>query len=448
MYAIFWKLVSSLFLVGFTGTCLLGYLLVNHSMNYGQVHPLKSKPRLHTFAFSYMDQMTWAARRLKSLQCWAAEWKTRYKVHVVEPFVIKGTRLGVPNEINQNQSAYLKFSSIFDISAWNWGKRNTYPEMISWDIFLKYAPRNVVAVQIVYLYDYHCTENSLSEDYCGFTLLNQSITDVLAPHNFTVLNKVCINFRILGSLTEYEFNHLILKNIPPDMGVTVVFDEWRGTPNQRGAIDCWILINSGKCSQDAGTVPYQTSKTLIASSKIKKTANKYISRYLNWKPGYLAVMIRWEKIVLYDFYFGDDRQHYTGVNCTRLINDYIHSIYERRRVNATFLSTDIGKYGSSTFDLYNTTRASIANITMYTEELMRTVHHNDSMSLAEYERRFEEVSGTTHPAFIAQLQKAIAIGARCLLLVGGGTFHENTMRLFRQIHRKEKNICIEVIEKC
>ena len=448
MYATIWKVVSFLFLVLFTGTCLLGYLMVNYSASYEPVQTL-DKPRLHTFAFSYMDQITWAARRLKSLQCWSSEWSADYKVRVVEPFVIGGSRLGVPNDVDHNQSSqYLRFGDVFDMNTWNWGLHSFFSEMISWDIFLQYAPRNVVAVQIVYRHDYHCTENTFSEDYCSFVQLTDSIREVLEPHNFTVLKRVCINFRILWSLSEKEFNFLILKNISRGLGVTVVFDEWRGIPSQGGAIDCWIQINSGRCSQDSGGVPLLTERTLIASSEIQKIAKKYISRYLNWKRGYVAVMIRWEKILLYDFYFGENRQHYTGENCTRLIRHYVESVYKNRRLNTTFLSTDIGKYGSATFNLYNSTRDGIANITQYTEDLMRTLHGNQSMSLAEYENRFEEISGRTNPAFISQLQKTIAVGARCLLLVGGGTFHQNTLRLFKKARAKEKHKCFAVIDKC
>lgn len=92
MYATIGKVVYFLFLVLFTGTCLLGYLMSNYSASYGPVQPPKA--RLHTFAFSYMDQITWAARRLKSLQCWSTQWKTDYSVYVVEPFVVGGSHLG------------------------------------------------------------------------------------------------------------------------------------------------------------------------------------------------------------------------------------------------------------------------------------------------------------------------------------------------------------------
>ena len=449
MYAAIRKSVSFLFVVVFTGTCLLGYLMVNYSASYYQLVQPLCKPRLYTFAFSYMDQMTWAARRLKSLQCWSSEWKTNYNVRVVEPFVIGGSRLGVPKDINRNKSSYLKFSDVFDINTWNfyWGLSSPYSEMSSWDIFLQYAPRSVVAVQIVYRYNYHCAENTFSEDSCNFTHLNESIREVLEPHNFTVLNRVCINFRILWSLMEEEFHALIFRNVPRGLGVTVVFDEWRGIPSQRGAIDCWIQVDTGgKCSHDGGLITHAISKTLVASSEIENVAKKYISRYLDWKHGYVAVMIRWEKILLYDFFFGENRQHYTGENCTRLIRDYVESVYKNRRLNTTFLSTDTGKYGSATFNLYNSTRDGMANITRYTEDLMWTLHRNQSMSLAEYENRFEEISGMTNPAFISQLQKTIAVGARCLLLVGGGTFHQNILKLYKQMHVYKA--CYAIIDKC
>lgn len=209
MYAAIRKSVSFLFVVMFTGTCLLGYFMVN----YGTFYQPVGKARLYTFAFSYMDQTTWAARRLKSLQCWASEWKTDYSVRVVEPFVIGGSRMGVPKDINHNVGSYLKFRDVFDIDTWNfyWGLSSPYSEMSSWDGFLQYAPRSVVAVQIVYRNNYRCTENTFSEDVCNSTHLNEAIKEVLEPHNFAVLKRVCINFRILWSLMEDEFHALIFK---------------------------------------------------------------------------------------------------------------------------------------------------------------------------------------------------------------------------------------------
>ena len=60
----------------------------------------------YVLALSYMDQFTWAATRLRSLQCWTSRWEGNYQV--VEPFLI-GTHLGAP-VTNNNDAFDLKFS--------------------------------------------------------------------------------------------------------------------------------------------------------------------------------------------------------------------------------------------------------------------------------------------------------------------------------------------------
>ena len=76
------------------------------------------KPSLYVFSLSYMDQISWAAARLKSLQCWATTWKPAYNISVVEPFITNGSRLGVPIDFDRNVGQRpLKFSDIFDTVA-------------------------------------------------------------------------------------------------------------------------------------------------------------------------------------------------------------------------------------------------------------------------------------------------------------------------------------------
>ena len=408
---------------------------------------LPDKPRLHILSLSFMDQMTWASRRLKSLQCWAREWRPLYDVRVVEPFVIKGAHLGVPiDEVNRT----LKFRDIFDIRSWS-EDHLLYPELMTWEYFLDSAPRNVIAVQIVYRKDYRCPENGLTSEMCS-TRLTQALSRILNT-NFTVLKQVCINFRLNNTLTLDEFNDLIFGDlISKHVPITVVFDEWRGMGKKHDDVEnqCFLRINGTNCSPNGvEMVSKLTNHVMAPSFSVRDKARTYISKYLNKKSGYLAVMIRWEKVALYGFYDNhNESRRYSADNCTHVIKDHIEAVYAKTGMKTTFLSTDIGKYGSTTFNAYNVTRDGMTDFISYTEDLMSTIDGNDSLSLAEYEQRFEEVGGTTHPAFISQLQKAIAANARCLLLVGWGAFHESTLKMYRELHPKTRKRCFKAIQSC
>ena len=411
--------------------------------------PWRPEIELYALSLSYMDQISCAAARVKSLQCWATTWKPLYKhVGVVEPFVTGGARLGVPLDAGQSQA--LRFSDLFDVDTWDSEgnyKGIKYPRLVSWSDFLNYAPRNVVVVQIVYDYDFRCTESEFTEPTCGSARLNATFSQVFRPHNFTMMSQVCIDFKSLGVLSKEYFNRRIFDHVPEHTPVSVIFDEWRG-PGDRWVKSnkCFIQISGGICTPNnklTGYVKELSRIMLTPSLKINEQAKQYIAQYLHNTGEYVSVLIRWEKLLLAKFF----HQHYwpsTGAKCVTKILDRVRSLSSQG--NATFLTTDIGRFGSSTFNLRNATRDSIANVTTYTETLLG-VFHNKSISLADYDQRFEDFAGTDNPAAIAQLQKTIAASGRCLVLVGWGTFHDNALKVYKRIHSRKKS-CYKFIRSC
>ena len=411
---------------------------------------LNKQTKLYVLSLSYMDQAIWAAKRLQSAQCWASDWN--YNVSVVEPFVFEGTHLGVPIDSERNLHKTLKFGDIIDIDVWNSGNPGHYPKLVSWYDFVRNAPRYVIIVQIVYNHDYRCTENEHTEPLCGFNLLNKFFTEVLAPHEFIVIKRVCINFKQFQSLAIEEFNRLIFHGVPDNLPITVVFDEWRGTPRNVKYIACFIQVEGRKCSTLDSSLTESKNRIMVPSTKIEEKKKAYVSRYLNAKSGYVAVLIRWEKVILWDFYrksWYSFFRHYTGAGCVQQIVDYVESVYLKEGMHTAFISTDLGRYGSSTFDLYRDVRTRVDEFVVYTEQLVRLLNANPSLSLAEYEQRFEEVTGSTDPAVISQLQKAIAANARCLLLVGSGSFQDHTLWLYEQLHvQAGQKLCYNILQTC
>ena len=404
-------------------------------------------PELYVFSLSYMDQMSWATTRWRSLQCWARQLSQRYDVHVIEPFVTERTHLGVPHaRVNQSLNEMLKISDIFDISSWQKSVSNgSFPSHIaSWDTFLNSGARSVVAVQIIYPYHHDCTENGQTDEVCNNDRMQSLFSQHLALNNFTLMKSVCINFRELGIFTMQQFNDLIFESLPKDLPVTVMFDEWRGL----GKKSCIVRVRNKNCSVYDKHFIRATLNLMTPSSRIKTAAQNYIDRYLPRQNGYVAIMIRWEKILLYDFYsYHNKSHHYSGSSCQESILKYIKDTdikYKKRPINDFFLTTDIGKYGSSTFGQYNSTTVSTSTLTEYTQRLLRILNKNDSLHY--YEETFEKVSGTTNPAFISQLQKVVAARARCLLLVGWGNFLTNTLDMYKKLHKGKA--CYKHIKLC
>lgn len=395
----------------------------------------------YVLALSYMDQFTWAATRLRSLQCWTSRWDGSFRV--VEPFLI-GTHLGAPVEASIG-AFDLKFSDAVDIQTWN-NYGSTW-NLASWQEFVSQnVSRNVILVQIIYAKDDHCPENAFSSEVCDFKKLKTFWSQILAPKSFKLLKEVCINFHLHGFHTANQFNSLIFQDIPLNVPVTIVIDEWRGMyPNEStGHYDSFVRLRDTECSPMTRENMDLVQHSLSLSEKVISSANDFISRRFSAKTGYTAVVIRWEKVLLFDFYYGG--KHNSGSKCVEKIKYHLKRLAENG-IGTTFLSTDIGKYGSETFSLYNSTRTSLPSIVSYTEELL-TFMHEKPMTLGEYDKMLEDNSGSTNPTIVSQFQKSVAVRAECLVLVGWGTFQEHTRKLYQK--QPKKGYCHEpvMIEKC
>ena len=396
-----------------------------------------------------MDQVSWAATRLKSLQCWAARLK-RFN-RVVEPFVNDVYLGGPESSLAVAERSNFTFGDMYDVESWNLvGAGRGFPPLASWEDFLATASRNVVLVQIVYEDDYHCTENARTDRECNHTRLRTFFTEFLEPHLFSVHSEICIDFKVRGFLTQKKFNELILSGVLRNEAITLVFDEWRAmypfVLKRDKHIKCFIEFKDVECSPLNTRMKKLTVQSLHPATNILTTAQKYISLHLTSSPspGFVAVLVRWEQIVLYHFYRRWIKEQYTGNRCVKLIGEYLEEIRRTKGITHAFLSIDVGKFGSSTFQLYNATSANLQNVTKHTEELIRYMY-GASMTLERYEQTLLDVSGTTNPVIISQIQKAVAAQAQCLLFVGSGLFHEHTLSMYKKLHKVE---CYQVIEVC
>ena len=403
----------------------------------------------YVLSLSYMDQVSWATTRLRSLQCWAARLGTF--AGVVEPFV-NNVFLGVPlTRQAVAESSNLSFGDLFDLKTWNRiGGQQGFPPLASWEEFLAKAPRKVVLVQIVYEYDYHCPEDSQPVTTCNHTRLRTFFTEFLEPHLFSVHSEVCVDFNQHGFISRSEFNHLIFSGAFGSESVSLVFDEWRAmypfVVIRDRDIKCFLQFKDVECSPLSTQMADTTALSLQPATNILVIAQKYISLHLKVSHGFVAVLVRWEKILLYHFYRLDRvKKLYTGNSCMKLIVEYLEEVRRTKGIDSVFFSTDVGRFGSSTFHMYNATRENLPGVTRYTEELIRHMY-GTSMTLEQYEQTVVDVSGSTNPVLIAQVMKAVAANARCLLLVGSGLFHEHTLSMYKELHKGVD--CYKIIEVC
>ena len=209
----------------------------------GQEEKQTSRRSSYVLALSYMDQITWASRRVRSLQCWATGLERN--IRVVEPFVV-GSQLGVPH--SQSNGENIRFSDIFDLEWWNiHGESVGFLAMVTWKEFFHYTPSNIILVQIVYEVQNSCVDGVLRTDkHCDLGPMRQHWSSIMASKNFNIIKEVCINFQTLPNyMSVEEFNHLLFGDIPADLPVTVVFNDFRGYMlDHKSKGECSYLLSS------------------------------------------------------------------------------------------------------------------------------------------------------------------------------------------------------------
>ena len=409
-----------------------------------------------TLSLQYMDQATWGAKRVRSLQCWAAQLKRIMRV--VEPSM-NNTYLGAP--VRKPVDGILKFRDVFDIQWWNhYGEEQAgFLPLVSWEEFFLHAPRKTILVQIVYRQDAMCFEDSL-QNKTGCNWEDSEVTKFwmknLWGFSFQVIRRVCIDFNDLKKvITIKKFNKYIFGKTPLNVPVTVVFNEWRGPLREahfnKRENNCILRIRDPKCSPSGptGIIHNITMNALRPNLKIFHSAEAYIAKYLTGNSGYIAIMVRWELMFLEHIYHTLEDPPPLGKNCSEEIREYVLTLRQTKGLSTAFLATDVGRYGSKI--LHH--GVTLYNISYYesgknlTEELLETLYGRP-ITLEQYDQQFDEFSGTsTHPTYyVPQLQKAIAAKAECLLLVGWGSFHENTLDLYKKLHKGKE--CYEKIPRC
>ena len=403
----------------------------------------------------FMDQITCAARRVRSLQCWASQ--SERVIQVVEP-TINGSYLSPP--LKKPIDGIVPFRNMFDIDWWNTrgSKEAEYLPLVASEDFFRHAPRSTILVKFIYQDDPRCFENPPPNSTCAHNEVMRFWLETLKELSFTILKQVCIDFRKIHHLTKNVFDHLIFGSVSADTPVTIIFNDWRGPLSEPNKNEFRALLRyrDSKCSpmsQDS-FVRKLTTRSLKPTPDFFHSAEAYAMKYLHTGSKYVAVMVRWELILLehvyrYHAFKGEPN---SGETCKEQIRSIVKDLYTERGIRATFLATDAGRYGSRVLQpnasFHGKSYWKPAN--KLTEELLEALN-NKTMTMEQYDSHFAEFSrtrGFSSTYYVPQLQKAIAVRAECLLLVGWGTFHDNVLALYTELHGHGTQLCYKHIQSC
>ena len=181
--------------------------------------------------------------------------------------------------------------------------------------------------------------------------------------------------------------------------------------------------------------------------EILHTAEAYALKYLETHSEYIAVMVRWESIFLNHLWYPG---HYNCETCIERIRSNVQQMKAKMGLNTAFLTTDVGRYGSSTFRDFKALFGSDDNYNLairYTEQTLEILYGRP-VGIREYDDTFEEISGVTNPAYISNLQKTISARARCLLVIGVSTYQEHAVELYNELHPQPDRRCYAHVRVC
>ena len=386
----------------------------------------------YVLAGNYWEQQTSGSRNLQNLQCWAGQ----LNVRVVEPFFSRA--IITSPLITPLPDKLISFGDFFNLSDWNQNsRRHNHSELASWNTFLRDAPRQVIIVRFNHVHRDKVKENRkkvhdnpslypLPSDRlktgCSTSWPKKNL--FFRQHHFLTVREVCFNFLYGDRITNRQFVREIYGNFSPST-VTVVFQAWRSM----GSVPR-ILVSDSNC--------HDTNLQLFIppSVRVVRDAQQYITKYLD-NSNYIAIMARMEKTKM------TIRRPGIIHDCFQKIIQYWMDTKEANITNKTFLSIDIGKYGSNSFkttgdetDLKTEFRNFFANL------------YGGALTVHDWEHTFEEVTGTNVAGYIALLQKVVVSKAKCVIFVGGGSFQTHAHNLYTKNHPTPASQCVRVVSEC
>lgn len=386
----------------------------------------------YVLAVNYYEQQTMGLRNMMQLQCWAQS----LKLQVVQP-VMHDSFLRTPLD-NSRQAQFLHFEDSFDVTEWNrQAGRLGYAPLVHWNTFLAHAPRNVVLVT----FEHPSVSMLKSRQKSGQGLLHRpsslqyttgctskwpttSELNFLKSNDFRIVHKVCFNFFYGDQLSLDTFNHHILAGRNPNL-VTVIMETWRGISSAQRVLLKDICQNTALVQEHISLSP-----------RLIQQADQYIHKYLDGRP-YLAVMGRLEitqltvhkKEPVVPFCLEETLLQWTDFR-------------KETHLDNTFLSIDIGRYGSKKY------RSKLdPGIATAFSKFFQTLF-GTSLTVKEWEKRFELVAGSRDAGYIGLLQKVLVTKAHCILFVGGGAFQRHALYLYKQLHPDPKSQCYRIVKKC
>lgn len=358
------------------------------------------------FCLQYWEQTANALKNLMDLQCWA---KLNNISKVLEPSIHFNS--APIFHFNNGNNKSLKFGDVFDMENWNnFASELEFAPLVSLQHFLEHATKELVYVQFG-----HC--HSIK------SLTQKVWYSYLTTKGFRINRTACIYFKS-QFMSESAFHEDILGS--GGVKFSVLFELWKGI---RGSGEPKrIPLKDSACSNCLShyatlrMTPYKPKAIeympessvypILPSKRILKHLDAFIERHLAGQE-YIAVTLRTEKIekpVLLS----------RASVCEKRILADVNGMKEQRNISKVLLFSDTGEHGSKTW-------LSPAYAKKFVKAVQDTLHAE--LGESKMGLLFED------SVQIAVLVSELVARARCVVMVGGGTFQAQSAAMYTHRHK-------------
>lgn len=385
----------------------------------------KGALRGYVIGWDFHEGQTSASRNLLSLVHWAGD----MNMAVVEPCVYNSF-FNLANCVNimgqSSNSMPLLFRDYFDIDHWNHqtSLHKIGKPLLAWKEFIKNMPSEAI---IVYTWPAHGKKSAVFVDdgirkdamEC-YGHENKAITPQFSKETFSKLGikiarEVCFRFNRLVPIDLQWFNRQILGGHKKS-NILILFTSWIGTFKGR------MYLNKKEYRY------LEAFDYLKPSPRVVEHSKKYAEQFLGGK-GYVAVQLRTMKMVLVlrhsQHMSQEDIVHFFNENCSQQVLTVLKKLEGKR-----LLAVDLGRFGDQSFEmslqLTNNSKDQIV------PKLLSSVY-DDVWNQAQWEDSFVQVTGgITDSGYIAMMQKILVSNAACIVIGGGGQFHNSLMMEYKK----------------
>ena len=394
----------------------------------------------YVMALTYSGQQGAGIQALLSLQCWATSFNL--PVAILEPIMSGTAFTSFPQHDNDS---FIRFGDFFDIDHFN-----KVSESIGYHIpigtrehFSMNAPRQVILVHVKMVpKNTSLIERSPKVVWSADTAKNNCYQDSdltlqlgpLEKEKFCIIRVIKGCFSLVNHyiFSDKDVHQVIFGNRSPE-DITLIFSFWR-TP--------WYVENSRldnpKMCKGAGI--RSSKEQFIPSPRLVADSMRYEREFLS-SSNEIALMLRIEHMIEFVNQDSHSAQNvWTVDSCLlealRITKGYLNS-------GLPMVTLDLGKFGSKFWNFLTRTRGVDVDALTEKSKLLLETLFDGKLTFEEWEESFTKAArGVEHSGYIAALQRTLASRAKCLVLVGGGSFQDLALKDYLRKHPNKEDQCV------